>query len=206
MKVFKGIVGLFGVAVIASCVEHEVIPPPKEEVDLTCSFSATIEGDDYELIQDVNGYYCNPTQAKEILPTPQPSNVKYFSEIRSDAQLDFLKIGLGSLSFNADEDIDPTVEQFTAFFNSNTLPDFDENADEGIEIVFRDGQGTVWTSMDTTNEVQNFEFTSLVQESDEEGDYMKFTATFNVSLFDDLEQPTDTLLIENGVYSGYFER
>lgn len=206
MKVIKGIVGLLGVAVIASCVEHEVIPPPKEEVDLSCSFSATIEGDDYELIHDVNGYFCNPSQAKEILPTPQPSSVKYYSEIRSDAQMDFLKVGLGSLSFNADEDIDPTVEQFAAFFNSNMLPDFDEDAEEGVEIVFRDGQGTVWTSMDTTQEVQNFEFTSLVQESDEEGDYMKFTATFDVSLFDDLEQPTDTLVMENAVYSGYFER
>ncbi|MGM0478362.1 MAG: hypothetical protein ACQERC_03990 [Bacteroidota bacterium] len=206
MKVFKGIVGLMGVALLASCVEHEVIPPPKEEVDLTCSFSATIEENDYELIQDVNGYFCNPSQAKEILPSPQPSSVKYYSEIRSDAQMDFLKIGLGSLSFNAEEDIDPTVEQFTAFFNSNNLPVYDEDAEEGIEIVFRDGQGTVWTSMDTTQEVQNFEFTSLVQESDEEGDYMKFTATFDVSLFDDLEQPTDTLVMENAVYSGYFER
>lgn len=205
MKFFKGLTSLLGIAILASCVEHEVIPPPKPEVELNASFTSQLEGSDYELIQDVNGYYCDPTQAKEILPTPQPSTVTYYSAIRSDSQIDFIQIGVGKLNFNADNSINPSVEQFTSFFNSNTAPLYSTDAEDGVEIVFRDGQGNVWRSMEGTGEPQDFQFTSLVQESDEEGDYMKFTAQFNVSLFDDLQNPTDTVVFENAIFEGYFK-
>lgn len=206
MKFFRGLTSLIGIAILASCVEHEVIPAPKPEVELNASFSGMLEGAEYELIQDVDGYYCEPTQAKEILPTPQPSTVTYYSSMKSDSEMDFIQIGLGKLSFNADASIDPSLEQFTAFFNANTTPDFSLDAEEGVEIVFRDGQGNVWKSMEGTGEPQNFEFTSLVQESDEEGDYMKFVAQFDVSLFDDIQSPTDTIVFENAIFEGYFER
>jgi hypothetical protein len=206
MKFFKGLTSLISVAILASCVEHEVIPPPKEEVELNASFSSLLQGSDYELIQDVDGYYCDPTQAKEILPTPQPSTITYYSSMRSDAQMDFIQIGMGKLSFNADSSIDPSVEQFSAFFNSNTSPTYSLDAESGVEIVYRDGQGNVWTSMEGTGEPQDFQFTSLVQESDEEGDYMKFVAQFNVSLFDDITTPTDTIVFENATFEGYFKR
>ena len=206
MKFFKGLASLVGIAILASCIEHEVIPPPKPEVDLTASFSGQLEGSNYELIQDVNGYYCEATQAKEILPTPQPSTVTYYSAIKSDSQLDFIQIGIGKLNFNADNSIDPSVEQFTSFFNSNTSPDYSLDAESGVEIVFRDGQGNVWRSMEGTGEPQDFQFTSLTQESDENGDYMKFTAQFNVSLFDDIQNPTDTIVFENAIFEGYFQK
>src|SRR5680860_1598889 len=122
MKYFKTLSVLLATTVLFSCVEHEVIPPPKEEVELNCSFSAMLEGIQYELIQDVDGYYCKPTQAKEILPTPQPSTVTYYSAIKSDTELGFIQIGIGKLNFNADANINPSVEQFTTFFNSNTNP------------------------------------------------------------------------------------
>ncbi len=206
MKFFNTLVTLLSIGALSSCVEHEVIPAPKPEVELNAAFSGQLEGAQYELIQDVNGYYCDATQAKEILPTPQPSTVTYYSAIRSSSQLDFIQIGLGKLNFNADNDIDPSLEQFTSFFNSNTTPMFSEAAESGVEIIFRDGQGNVWTSMEGTGEPQDFQFTSLVQESDEEGDYMKFTAQFNVSLFDDIVNPTDTIVFENATFEGYFER
>mgnify|MGYP001299259980 CR=1 FL=1 len=206
MKFFKGLASLVGIAILASCIEHEVIPPPKPEVDLTASFSGQLEGSNYELIQDVNGYYCEATQAKEILPTPQPSTVTYYSAIKSDSQMDFIQIGIGKLNFNADNSIDPSVEQFTSFFNSNTAPDYSLDAESGVEIVFRDGQGNVWRSMEGTGEPQDFQFTSLTQESDENGDYMKFVAQFNVSLFDDIQNPTDTIVFENAIFEGYFQK
>lgn len=207
MKFFKGLTSLFGIFILASsCVEHEVIPAPKPQVELNASFTAQLEGANYELIQDVNGYYCDATQAKEILPTPQPSTVTYYSAIRSDSQLDFIQIGIGKLSFNADNSIDPSLEQFTSFFNSNTAPTYSFEAEAGVEIIFRDGQGNVWKSMEGTGEPQDFQFTSLVQESDEDGDYMKFTALFNVSLFDDITAPTDTIVFENALFEGYFKK
>lgn len=206
MRFYKFLSVILVTTVMFSCVEHEVIPPPKEEVELNSSFTTTLEGANYELIQDVNGYYCDPTQAKEILPTPQLSTVTYFSAMKSDAALDFIQIGIGKLNFNADASIDPSVEQFTTFFNSNTNPAYSLDAEAGVEVIFRDGSGTVWRSYQDSGEPQDFTFSSLVQESDEEGDYMKFVANFSLELYDDLDNPTDTILMENAVFEGYFKK
>ncbi|MEX1192470.1 MAG: hypothetical protein WEA99_10895 [Brumimicrobium sp.] len=206
MKVFKYLTILLGFSVLFSCVEHEVIPPPKPEVELNSSFSALFQGSEYELIQDIDGYYCEPTQAKELLPTPQPSTVTYYSAIKSDAEMDYIQIGLGQLSFNADASIDPSLEQFTAFFNSNTTPDFSLDAEEGVEIVFRDGSGNVWKTSEDSTEPQEFTFTSFNQESDESGDYMKFVANFSASLYDDIADPEDTIVLENAVFEGHFKK
>jgi hypothetical protein len=206
MRFYKLLSVLLLTTVLFSCVDHEVIPPPKEEVELNSSFSAMLEGAEYELIQDVDGYYSAPTQAKEILPVPQLSTVTYFSAMKSDASDDFIQIGIGKLNFNADASIDPSVEQFSTFFNSNTNPDYSLDAESGVEVVFRDGNGTVWRSYEDSGEPQNFTFSSLVQESDEEGDYMKFVANFSLELYDDLVAPTDTILMENAVFEGYFKK
>lgn len=206
MKYFKILSVLLATTVLFSCVEHEVIPPPKEEVELNSSFSTMLEGIEYELIQDVDGYYCDPTQAKEILPTPQPSTVTYYSAMKSDAELGFIQIGIGKLNFNADANINPTVEQFSTFFNSNTDPVYSLDADDGVEIVFRDGSGDIWMSYEDSGAPQDFTFTSLVQESDEQGDYLKFVANFSLELYDDIDNPTDTILMENAVFEGYFKR
>tara|TARA_R100000951_G_C2604075_1_gene169069 strand:- start:372 stop:992 length:621 start_codon:yes stop_codon:yes gene_type:complete len=206
MKFYKTLSVLLLATVLFSCIEHEVIPPPKEEVELNSSFSATLEGSQYELIQDVNGYYCDATQAKEILPTPQLSTVTYYSAMKSDAALDFIQIGIGKLNFNADASIDPSVEQFTTFFNSNTNPPYSFEAENGVEVIFRDGSGNVWRSYQDAGAPQDFAFTSLVQESDEEGDYMKFVANFSLELYDDIDNPTDTILMENAVFEGYFKK
>lgn len=206
MKFYKILSVLLLSTVMFSCVEHEVIPPPKEEIELFSSFSATLEGSDYELIQDVNGYYCEPTQAKEILPTPQLSKITYYSAMKSDASMDFIQIGIGKLNFNADASIDPSVEQFTTYFNSNTNPNYSLEAADGVEVVFRDGSGNVWRSYQDSGAPQDFMFTSLVQESDELGDYMKFVANFSLELYDDLDNPTDTILMENAVFEGFFKR
>lgn len=206
MKQFTGLSFILGMFMFTSCIKHEVIPPPTPEVDLPASFTASLQGSSYEIIKDVNGYYCDATQAKEILPTPQPSKIIYFSSIKSDQQLDFIQIGLGKLNFNADASIVPSLDAFTAYFNNNVSPDYKEGADGGVEIVFRDGQGGVWMSSENSTLPQDFTFTSLVQESDENGDYMKFTASFNVSLFDDITAPTDTIVFQNAVFEGYFKR
>jgi hypothetical protein len=206
MKHLTGLSIIVGFFIFTSCVEHEVIPAPKPQVDLPASFSSLLQGSSYEIIKDVNGYFCDATQAKEILPTPQPSKIIYYSALKSDQQLDFIQIGLGKLNFNADANIAPTIEAYTAFFNNNITPDFKLGADGGVEVVYRDGTGGVWISDEASILPQNFTFTSLVQESDENGDYMKFTAEFNVSLVDDLTTPTDTIEFQNAVFEGYFKR
>jgi len=73
MKYFNLVVAISLLLVFNSCIEHEVIPPPKPVVELECSFTATVDGTPYSLVMDVNGMYCESTKSKEINPSPQPS-------------------------------------------------------------------------------------------------------------------------------------
>jgi hypothetical protein len=120
--------------------------------------------------------------------------------------LDFIQVSLGKLNFNADVDADPTLDQFTTFFNANASPAFSAAAAAGVEIVFRDGAGNVWFSDPASANPQNFTFTSLVQESDENGDYMKFEAAFSCTLVDDIAAPTATLSMQNAIFKAHFQR
>lgn len=189
-----------------SCIDHVIIPPPVPVVEFDCSFSATIDGATYNLVEDVNGCYCESTKSKEINPSPQPSTATYNAIMKSDVQLDFIQVSLGKLNFNADVEADPTLTQFETFFNSNATPAFSEGAVAGIEIVFRDGAGNVWYSDPNSAASQSFVFTSLVQESDENGDYMKFQAEFSCTLYDDIANPTTSIVMENAVFKSYFAR
>lgn len=208
MKIINYIFALTGLVFFNSCVEHEVIPPPRVEVELTCSFSAMVDSAAYDLTEDVAGFYCETTKAREILPLPQPSKAKYYASMRSTEvlELDFIQIGIGRASYNAEIGDDPTVEQFAQFFNMSFTPDFSENAEEGVEIIFRDPSGDIWTSKEDSENPQDFIFTTIEQESDEEGDYLKFVANFNCYLYDDIDDPQDSVLIENAIYTGYFKR
>jgi hypothetical protein len=208
MNLKKSIWSLSLVAfVAASCIEHEVIPPPKPQVELECSFTATIQGEDYDLVEQVQGFFCDPTQAKILNPSPQPSFVTYFASIRSQEQLDYLQIKLGRLQFNADMQPDPSVENFQNFCMSNVNPNFAEGANGGVEIVFRDNLSQVWTSYPASTQPQSFVFTAMNLESDDDNDYMKFIATFTCYLYNNLDNPSagDSILVENGIYRGYFK-
>lgn len=191
---------------LSSCVEHEVIPAPKPVVELECAFSATINGSAYILIEDVGGMYCESTKSKEINPFPQASTATYNAIKRSDIQLDYINVSLGKLSFNADVNADPNLDQFTTFFNANLTPNFSAGAIVGVEIIFRDAAGDVWFSNPASLNPQNFTFTSLIQESDDENDYIKFDAAFTCYLYDNLAIPSDSILVENAIFKSHFKR
>lgn len=202
-SIFTIVVLTFGVQ---SCVEHEVIPPPKPEVELECSFNATIDSNEYELIEDIDGFYCDPAQEKILLPNPQPSSVKYIAAVRSGEQLDYIQLKIGKLLFNADLSPDPTEEDFETFFSANPNPGYSIDAEDGVQIAFRDNAGNVWMSSPDSQDLLIFDFSSLEYASDEEGDYMKFIASFSCNLYDNIEDPTDTVVVENAIYKGYFKR
>lgn len=207
MKYLAGLAIIIGTSIISSsCIKHEVVPAPLPVVDLPASFSSLLDGISYELINDVNGYYCEPTQKKEINPNPQPSTVIYYSAIKSAEKLDYVQIKIGKLKFNADSKNIPTVDEFTNYFNNIGTPDFSNDALDGVEIIFRDASGGIWYSDENMGDPQSFDFTSVKQESDEGGDYLIFTATFSASLVDDIITPTDTLRFDNAVFKGYFKR
>ena len=52
--------------IIASCVKHEVIPPPKPQVDLSSSFSADTSGTTISYVKDVDGFYIEATNFRAI--------------------------------------------------------------------------------------------------------------------------------------------
>ncbi|MBW7868641.1 MAG: hypothetical protein H3C31_09985 [Brumimicrobium sp.] len=206
MKLFSKIMIVMGVFLFASCIKHEIIPAPEKKVDLPASFSGMLNGSPYELIKDKDGYRCIATQAKEILPSPQPSNVIYYSSIESAQKMDLIKISLGKLNFNPGTDAVPTLNEFKTFFTNNKTPDFMRDGLGGVEIAYRDAQGNVWLSREDSTQPQNFVFSSQKQETDEKGDYMKCVAQFNVTLYDDRDAPTDSIVFMNATYEGYFKR
>lgn len=210
MKYLAGLSIIIGIAMLSSCIKHEVIPAPTPRVDLPASFTASLNGFGYEIIKDVDGYSCKASQAKELLPTPQLSNMIYYSSLQSQEKLDFIQIGIGKLKFNADHNLDPSLVAFKDFFADNPTRNFSNSAEDGVEIIFRDGNGKIWKS-DESIPGQSFEFTEVVQESDEFGDYLKFTAKFNaVLVFDiaDVDHPDygSITTIENATFQGYFKR
>lgn len=207
MRLFKGIFILFGVLIFSSCIKHEIIPAPEPKVDLPATFSALKDGTPFELIKDVDGYFCEAEQAKEIPPPPELSNIIYISSIRSNQKNDYIKISLGKLLFNADNsNSSPSLSEFKDFFKNNKTPEFKNGGNYGVDITYRDGYGNIWYSNENSADFQNFVITDLKQESDEKGDYMKFTARFNVTLVDDLDNPQNTLELTDAIYQGYFKR
>ena len=54
----KGIYTFFFLFVLftTSCIEHEVIPPPVNTVDLNCYFVGFVNGTQVEFTQNVQGY------------------------------------------------------------------------------------------------------------------------------------------------------
>lgn len=207
MKYITGLAIIIGATMISSsCIKHEVVPAPSPMVDLPASFSSLLGGNSYELINDVDGYFCEATQSKEINPPPQVSTVIYFSAVKSAQKLDYLKIGIGKLNFNSDSKNIPTLDAFTSYFENISAPNYSNGSLNGVEITYRDASGGVWYSDENMGDPQSFDFTSTSQESDEDGDYLIFTANFSVSLVDDVTTPTDTIRFDNAVFKGYFKR
>ncbi|MFA5575198.1 MAG: hypothetical protein WC994_09140 [Brumimicrobium sp.] len=201
---------LIGVLLFTSCIKHEVIPAPTKLVDLPASFIGALDGATYEIIKDVDGYYCQADQSKILNPSPAMSTIIYHSTLRSDEKVDYMRLEIGSLKFNQDNGLDASLNDFDDFFTSELTRDFTDGAVDGVRIFFQDGDGKIWIS-DPSSPTNSFVFTKLSQESDENGDYMKFTAKFNVTLLfdtDDVDHPNygATRQIDAGIFQGFFKR
>ncbi len=196
---------LFGSVLLTGCPKHEIIPAPTPEVDLEAHFIGKINGTDKEITQNVEGYFLETTKAKIILPSPNPSSAVYYADFKSEQSLVSLKLSLGSIQWDASLAADPSLTQFNSFFTSTLTPSFSLAGTTGFEVVYRDGFGNVWTS-DPASTPQAVVFSNIVQESDASGDYSKFTCTFNCKVFRTVGPDTFELLIEDAVYTGWFER
>lgn len=196
---------LFGSVFLAGCPEHEIIPAPTPEVDLEAHFTGKINGTDTELTQNVDGYFLEATKAKIILPSPNPSSAVYYAEFKTDQSLVSIRLGLGSIQWDASLAGDPALTQFNDFFNATLTPSYSTAAATGFEVVYRDGFGNVWTSKEA-DPPQNVLFSNIIQESDGSGDYSKFTCAFDCTMYRTVGPDTFTLPIQNAVFTGWFER
>lgn len=212
----KGIL-LIGISsfVFSSCIEHEVIPPPEPKVDLYAHFYGEVNSAPVEFTENVLGYANNCTSAKYILPPPDFSDAVYFAEMSSIQIATSIKIGMGSATWNSNLSPEPTLATFNAFFQSNLFPLYSDDGLDGFEVTYRDGTSREWKSSEMSSMPMDVEFTGVVQESDNNGDYSKFICNFDCwmySLHPDslaLNPPVvqlDSIHIENAVYEGWFQR
>lgn len=211
MKYIKSLTIILGVAVLSSCIKHEVIPKPKYQATLPVSFEGEIEGAKLEIIEDFKGYSLEATQSKEIFPSPQPSSITYYSTLKSSTGVqDMVEIRLGKLLFSGNQNYIPSVADFNKFFTDDlTTPiEFKNGSDDGVVIVYRDSQGVLWTSDEASQFPQTFEITNLESDQDDDGEYMKFVANFSSALYSNILDPvaSDTIQMENATFIGYFKR
>lgn len=208
------LLGLTGL-LLSSCIEHEVIPAPVPEVDLNAHFYGVINGVEVELTENVLSYRNESTKAKIILPPPSFSSAVYYSEMLSSQVSTSVKVGLGSVNWDASLDVEPGLSSFNGFFIANNLPDYSNDGTTGFEVTYTDGTNREWKSNHNNGFIKDVEFTGIVQESDESGDYSLFTCHFNCHAYSinadslALTPPvlhTDSISIENAVYQGWFKR
>jgi hypothetical protein len=220
------ILGLLGVT-LGSCIKHEVIPAPEPTVDLKGEFTGVIGGAYIEYTENVNGYACAPSIAKQT--TAGVTNAQYLFTMLSQSEVPYIQIGMGSLSWNDPTGTStPALTLFNQFFNRDgaamSSPSYSNSALAGFEVTYRDAYGDIWKSDEVNSSVQDVEFVyeSIVQESDNSGDYSKFTCNFETEVFHtysviditvipQTSPPTmvdsvASFMITDAVYKGYFKR
>lgn len=188
---------------LASCIKHEVIPPPKPQVDLSSSFSADTNGTSIIYVKDVDGFLIEATNFRQLQTSPQQSSIIYLNTIRSTNYSDLVKFSVGRAYWDAIGGSFPSVSQFKLFFEGMMNPNYSDDGQNGVMIEWRDSQNKLWRSREASTQPQTFVFTSISQESDEDGDYIKFSSEFSCYLYslDNL----DSVRFENGNYSSYFK-
>lgn len=201
--------------IFSSCIEHEVIPAPVPTVDLTCHFIGEINGAEIELTENVLSYTNVSTKDQIILAAPAFSSAVYYSEMTSPTVQTSIKVGIGSVSWDATVAPDPSLSTFNSFMLASDTPPFSDNGSDGFEATFTDATGREWDSNENSTNIQNVSFTGIVQESDSTGDYSLFICYFDCFAYslnpDSLALPipvihVDSISIQNAEYQGWFKR
>jgi len=213
--------------IFVSCIKHEVIPAPEPSVDLKSEFKGTIGGAYIELTENVNGYYGSTSIAKQT--AAGMTNAQYLFTMLSDDENPFVQVGMGSLSWSDPTGTTiPALSLFNNFFNKDgaamSSPVYSNNALSGFEVSYRDAYGDLWKSDEVNSSIQDvsFVYESISQESDNTGDYSKFTCNFATEVFhtysviDNTVVPqttpptmtdsTASILITDAQIKGYFKR
>lgn len=208
-------IGVFGL-IMASCIKHEVIPAPEPTVELKASFEGNIGGQFTQYTQYVGGY--EGVSDISIQSSGGTSKAQYTFGLISSQSSAMVRIGLGSISWSSSlGTYRPELNPFNDFFLANTLPAYKEFAFDGFEVVYRTANDSIFVSRENSTFNQTVEFVpeSIIQGSDASGDYSKFICNFSCYVYNDWTDMsggapgipmTDSILISNAVYEGWFQR
>lgn len=210
---FKAILSLSVAALmIFSCIKHEIIPAPTPKVELKSKFTGTINGTLVEFNEGIDGYTCSVPNETNLLSPPAQSSEIFCSEIGSATATSSIKIRLGKISWTGAAQTDLPLSSFNSFFTqtSNILPPYKDDCSNGINVVYKDANGTVYTSNENSVNFQDAKFTNITQESDDTGDYSKYLCTFNCYVYySSGPSPApglDSVRIQNGQFKGWFRK
>jgi hypothetical protein len=105
---------------VSSCIDHEVIPPPVNTIDLNATFVGYVNGTQIEFTQNVEGYKGYASKSDTICNSPELSKMLYISEMRSPYNQRAVKLTLGALGWDASANTVPTLTMFNDFNTSNS--------------------------------------------------------------------------------------
>ncbi|MEE3145095.1 MAG: hypothetical protein VX280_02880 [Bacteroidota bacterium] len=207
----KSIYSFFFLIVLftTSCIEHEVIPPPVNTVDLNCYFVGFVNGTQVEFTQNVQGYGANVVNYEDINPSPTLSHQTYGSKIKSFYYDQAIQLKFGTLDWDASANSEPTVAMFNDYHSTNSgIPiNFSDNGLAGIEVEYTDNNGVKWLSRES-DPGQEGVFTILGQASDNTGDYSLFECDFSCKVWRINPQTNqdESLDITNAKFTSWFKR
>jgi hypothetical protein len=201
--------------ITSACIEHEVIPPPSNKVDLNASFIGYINGTQVELTQNVGNYLGFALDSQIINVAPVMSKVIYTSGIASTSNLQSISLAFGSLEWDATGSSTPTLPMFNDFHMTNSgnpIPFKDvatlaTNSINGVQVSYTDNTGKFWISRET-DPGQTANFTILKQASDGTGDYSLYEVTFSCKVWyvDPQTSVEESIQINNAKLRGWFKR
>ena len=198
-----------------ACNKREIIPAPTPKVDLENHFFGKFDGTDVEFTQNVNGY-AGSSNADFTISASDIDKAVYYSTMSSESSSRSITIGHGSIEFdNGTSDV-PTLSLFNNFWNTYKEPLFSEDGINGFVVRYRDANGIVWKSNeDHDYPLEDVIYTNIVQESDDTGDYSNFQVNFatnlyhtfmNIDQFGDTTYDTQSILLTDAVYKGWYKR
>ena len=216
MKKRVAIVLGLSLMMFSSCIKDPVLPAAEPSADLYSNFYAEINGAAFELTENVVGY-TNVTSKEQVFAiSPDFSTAAYFSAMSSPSVFTSVKVGLGSVSWNANVSSEPSLAVFNDFMLTNTIPAYSDSALIGFEFTYTGADKREWKSSELSLNIQDVEFTGIDQVSDATGDYSSFTCSFNCYAYslnlDSLAilpmavNHIDSISIENAIYQGWFKR
>ena len=199
----------------SACIEHEIIPPPSNKVDLNSSFVGYVNGTQVELTQNVNNYLGFALDSQIVNTAPILSKVIYVSGMASMSNAQSITLSFGSLEFDATGSATPTLPMFNDFHMTNSgnpvpfkdMTTLATNNVNGVQVVYTDNTGKSWISRES-DPGQTANFTILKQASDGTGDYSLYEATFSCKVWyvDPQTSVEESIQITNAKLRGWFKR